>query len=99
MDEKLFSITKRVLKKLSALRATLSDDERVILDRMVTGAAIFDVETHAMVTRPEAGAPELAKQDVVAQSMATRSATRATTDKPENKIVFDEKQQVYKLIS
>ena len=42
MDEKV--IAKALFKKLSALRATLSDDEQALLDRMVEGE--FDVEAH-----------------------------------------------------
>ncbi len=45
MDEKV--IAKALFKKLSALRATLSDEEQALLDRMVEGE--FDVEAHLRV--------------------------------------------------
>lgn len=45
MDEK--AVATGLFKKLSALRATLSDEEQALLDRMVEGE--FDVEAHLRV--------------------------------------------------
>ena len=39
MDVKQDQAIKRLLKKLSALRATLKNDERKLLDQLVTGSA------------------------------------------------------------
>ena len=39
----------RLLKKLSAVRATLQKDERILLDRMVVDASI-EVEQHGLVS-------------------------------------------------
>ena len=47
MDVKQDQAVKRLLKKLSALRATLKNDERSLLDQLVTGAA-NEVEAHRL---------------------------------------------------
>ena len=47
MSEKAISTLSRLVQKLSALRQTLEDDERVILDQMVT-AAQPEVVMHEM---------------------------------------------------
>jgi len=153
MDEKQISTTKRVIKKLSALRATLHDDERAILDRMVTGVVSLDVEGHVMIQRPiidstqfaaSTAAADVAAQamtqrpaidaatqaaataaadvaaqamtqrpaidaatqaaataaaDVAAQAMTQRHAPRASINKADSRIIFDDKQQVYRLVS
>ena len=52
MDIKQDQAFKRLLKKLSALRATLKNDERSLLDEMVTGSA-DEVEAHSMNNRPQ----------------------------------------------
>ena len=51
MDEKQATIVKRVLKKLSALRATLSDEERAVLDGMIIANKGGDVSAHAMIDK------------------------------------------------
>ena len=45
MDEKV--VAKGLFKKLSALRATLSDEEQALLDRMVEGE--YEVEAHRRI--------------------------------------------------
>jgi len=45
MDEK--AVAKGLFKKLSALRATLSDDEQALLDKMLEGE--YDVEAHLRI--------------------------------------------------
>ena len=50
MDEKQVATTNRVLKKLSAMRATLSDSELNVLDQIVIGATT-DVAAHKMADR------------------------------------------------
>jgi hypothetical protein len=47
MDTKELQAWKRIAKKLSALRATLRADERIILDRLIIGAA-GEVELHSV---------------------------------------------------
>jgi len=89
MDQKQVAATNRVLKKLSALRQTLSDDERLILDKIVSRPLEFDVEAHTL--RPDlapAPAPAPAPKDVEAHAMK----------KSFNQIIFDKKSQTYKLI-
>ena len=51
MDVKQDQAIKRLLKKLSALRATLKNDERKMLDQLVTGSA-DDVEAHMLPKLP-----------------------------------------------
>ena len=47
MDDKQTRTLKRLVKKLSALRATLSKSERELLDTLILGASA-EVEGHAM---------------------------------------------------
>ena len=71
MDIKQDQAIKRLLKKLSALRATLKNDERSLLDEMVTGSA-DEVEAHSMNNRPHprpASRPQRSADEVEAHSM------------------------------
>ncbi len=66
MDAKEMQVTQRLLKKLSALRATLSNEERNILDSMVVSTP-EDVEAHVLKeARIEAKMPDA--DEVVAHS-------------------------------
>jgi len=47
MDEKQLQMQQRVAKKLSALRQTLTGDERQFLDELITGR-IAEVDSHRM---------------------------------------------------
>jgi hypothetical protein len=47
MDEKQLQMQQRVAKKLSALRQTLTGDERQFLDELITGR-IAEVDSHKM---------------------------------------------------
>ncbi len=125
MDEKQAVIVKRVLKKLSALRATLSDEERAILDTLIN--VEVDVEAHAMIDKANIDAAQTAAQTAVqtaamdvsahamidkanidaAQTAAQTAAMdvsahamigRVVTNKVIFKVVFDDKNEVYKLI-
>jgi len=51
MDEK--QTAKVLFKKLSALRATLSDDEQTLLDALVQGE--YEVSAHGMTAKAAAG--------------------------------------------
>jgi len=76
MDGKQVATTNRVLKKLSALRATLSDSELNVLDQIVIGATT-DVAAHKMADRSADQVADKAADktaDVVAHKMADRSA-------------------------
>ena len=78
MDIKQDQAFKRLLKKLSALRATLKNDERSLLDEMVTGPA-DEVEAHSMNNRPHprpASRPAGAADEVEAHSMNNRPHPR-----------------------
>ncbi len=67
----------RLTKKLSALRATLSKDERVLLDRIVLSTP--DVVGHKM-TNAASGAKKAAKvNEVAAHGMTTKAASGAVT--------------------
>ena len=60
MDPKQDQAFKRLLKKLSALRATLKSDERALLDGLITGAA-DEVGAHSMNVKAVNTAKNLAK--------------------------------------
>ncbi|MCO6451634.1 MAG: hypothetical protein J5I90_12680, partial [Caldilineales bacterium] len=66
--------TKRVLKKLSALRATLSDEEQVILDGYILDSA-SEVTAHSMTERITPGvtpAADAGPDEMMAHSMTER---------------------------
>ena len=52
MNQIMLDTTQGLLKKLTAVRMTLSDEERAILDRMVLGTQ-FEVEAHGIARGPE----------------------------------------------
>ena len=66
MDEKQARIVERLLKKLSALRATLSDDERMVLDHLIVGEqAPAQDEVQAHVLKPAKVGAKTPGQDEV----------------------------------
>ena len=71
----------RLLKKLSALRATLNNDERSLLDGLVT-SSIDEVGAHSMRVTPispaKATSPDEAKANAMKVSTA-KSAAKATS--------------------
>jgi hypothetical protein len=81
MTSKEQAALRRIAKKLSAMRATLSKDERVWLDRLILGKQ--EVAAHAMtapqrVTRvTKATAAEVAAHAITAPQRVTR-VTKAT---------------------
>ena len=52
MNQIMLDTMQELLKKLTAVRMTLSDEERAILDKMVVGAQL-EVEAHGMARGPE----------------------------------------------
>ena len=60
MTDKQTQTSKTLYKKLSALRATLSDEEQALLDNMITGE--FDVEGHRFM-KPSVGKPTVGDAD------------------------------------
>jgi len=72
MDDKQIRIVERLLKKLSALRATLSNDERGVLDHLIVGES-GEVQAHAL--RPASvGAKTPAQDEVQAHALRPASA-------------------------
>ena len=71
MDDKQIRIVERLLKKLSALRATLSNDERMVLDHLIVGEG-DEVQAHAL--RPASVGAKTPAQDEV-QAHALRPAS------------------------
>jgi hypothetical protein len=71
--------TARLLKKLSAVRVTLNDDERALLDQIVLNASISasDVSAHAMTSGPASG-KTFAADDVAAHGMKAGPASGKT---------------------
>jgi len=77
MDVKQDQAVKRLLKKLSALRATLKNDERKLLDQLVTGPA-DEVEAHSLSPKSPFAAAKAAKaakdaNEVEAHSLSPKS--------------------------
>jgi hypothetical protein len=73
MDIKQDQAIKRLLKKLSALRATLSNEERRILDGLVTSSTV-EVEAHSMMVTPISPAKATSPDEVKALSMKVNTA-------------------------
>jgi hypothetical protein len=98
MDTKKEQTMKRLLKKLSALRATLSDDEQELLDQLIMTPGA-DVEAHRLDPRydprldPRLDPKAQPGADVEAHRLDPRAFPRVVF-----KIEFDLKKQVYKLI-
>jgi hypothetical protein len=76
MDIKQDQAFKRLLKKLSALRATLKNDERSLLDGLVIGSA-DEVEAHSLATRPTPR-PSAGADEVKTHSLTARPTPRPT---------------------
>jgi hypothetical protein len=76
MADKQKAALNRLTKKLGALRATLSKDERVLLDRIVLSTP--DVSGHKMVNAASGSKKALKANEVAAHSMTT-AASGATT--------------------
>ena len=76
VDEKQVATTNRVLKKLSAMRATLSDSELNVLDQIVIGATT-DVAAHKIAYLSADQVADKAADktaDVAAHKLVDRSA-------------------------
>jgi hypothetical protein len=71
MEQKAAAIA--VAKKLSSLRATLDDEEQMVLDSMIEGA--YSVRAHGMVHReiPRETPASFGKDDAAAHAMTTRA--------------------------
>ena len=90
-------IQTRVLKKVSALRATLTNEERAFLDSLIV---VDEVKGHKAVVNKAAtkaagkNVPRL--QEVEAHKMAGRSTTKAQA-KIAPRITFDPNTEEYKI--
>ena len=82
-----------LLKKLSAVRMTLSDEERALLDQLIEGSQV-DVEAHAKAFSPDA-AKAMDADEVVAHTMP-----RVFLGHPRLivKVVYDPNLETYKII-
>ena len=86
----------RLFKKLSALRATLSNEERAILDRIIVSE---DVNAHKMnqklatKAQPKADPKQI---EVQAHKLNSKLATKAQP-KATPRIIFDPDSQEYKI--
>jgi len=83
MVDKKFQALKRLVKKLSALRATLRKEERDLLDELIVGRAA-EVEGHSM----NAAATKASKTARMAE-VAARTASEM--------IEFDEAAKAYRV--
>lgn len=80
MSDKNLKALNNVLKKLSAVRTTLSDEEQVVLDQLVLNTEEDDVTGHmlqskAISTKAVTNAPE-EEEDVSAHSMVQKASTQ-----------------------
>ncbi len=81
MADKKNQALKRLLKKLSALRATLRHDERVLLDEIILGS-VAEVSAHTMTAAASKGAKTPKPAEVSAHAMTTAASKGAKTPKP-----------------
>ncbi|HOU41310.1 MAG TPA: hypothetical protein PK829_08585, partial [Promineifilum sp.] len=80
MDEK--QTAKALFKKLSALRATLSDDEQALLDALVQGE--YEATAHGMTAKAATGRVYQDADEAAAHGMTAKaSAGRVTHDADE----------------
>ena len=94
----------RLFKKLSALRATLSNEERKILDDLI---GVEEVAAHKMNSKATGKATSKANTkatEVVAHKMTNKAsgkavgkATGKATNKPTFRIAFDPNSEEYKI--
>ena len=83
--------SKRLFKKLSALRATLSNEERKILDELI----VNEVTAHKLNTKTSTKInPKVS--EVAAHKLNTKTSTK-TNPKPTSRIVFDPNSEEYKI--
>ncbi len=81
MADKEFRALNRLVKKLSALRATLRSDERGWLDQLVLGSAA-PVPATVMTTAASKAAKTPRSAEVAAHAMNTAASKGAKTPKP-----------------
>ena len=95
--------SKRLFKKLSALRATLSNEERKILDELI----VSEVAAHKMTSKSigrAAGKSANKASEVAAHKLTSKSIGRAVsksankaTNKATFRIAFDPNSEEYKI--
>jgi ribosomal protein L21 len=94
----------RLFKKLSALRATLSNEERAILDNLIV---VEEVAAHRMTSKAVSKAVSKAATkatskaaEVAAHKMTSKATTKATSkaaSQPTFRIAFDPNSEEYKI--
>ena len=94
----------RLFKKLSALRATLSNEERAILDNLIV---VEEVSAHKMTTKAVGKAvSKVATKatskaaEVAAHKMTTKAISKAVSkaaSEPSFRIAFDPNSEEYKI--
>ena len=93
MDKQL--VSRNLFKKLSALRATLTDEEQQLLDSMLVGQ--HEISAHSMsmakTTAKTTDVDEVAAHGMTAAK--TTAQTSAITSKVALRVIFDEDEEVY----
>ena len=111
MDTQSSQSMKRILKKMSALRATLNDNEQTLLDGLiisnqdeVTAHALTDAATAAVTTAVTSGPDEVRAHALT--DAATAGMTAAVASGPDEAraqaqfhIVFDPAIEEYRLVA
>ncbi len=78
MADKQIQALKRLVKKLSALRATLRRDERQLLDQIILGLSA-EAAGHAMTRAASKGAATPKPIEVAAHAMTSAASKGAAT--------------------
>ena len=105
MVDKNTQALKRLVKKLSALRATLRSDERALLDQLILGSAAAEVEAHSLTSAAAKGAKVPKPMEVEAHSLTSAAAKGAKVPKQmkvearliNEMIEFDAQSKVYRV--
>ena len=95
MNKKETQSLKRLTEKLSALRRTLRNDERDLLDQLVLGAPAAEVEAHRMADQ-KVTAKTVAEPEVEAHKMTDEAATEGSAA-IQKRITFDPSSESYQV--
>ena len=96
MDVKQDQAIKRLLKKLSALRATLKNDERKMLDQLVIGS-VNEVEAHTLSQKSPFTAAKAAKGAKDASEVEAHSMDKDGPRLDGFNVVYDVTKDEYRI--
>jgi hypothetical protein len=76
MSERNLKALNKVLKTLSAVRTTLNDEERIILDQLILQSEPDDVTSHSLSSKAASKNLLLDEDDVSAHGMVSKSSSK-----------------------